>query len=135
MFVGRISLGFVADHIRPRWAAAASIISQAVALSVIGSSASLDALFVACAVFGFSIGNLVALPVLITQREFAPRDFGVVLGLGMGIAGIVNAFGPVAMGLLRDWTGAYATPIFIGVAIQLAAAIAVLVGNRMPRGV
>ncbi|WP_371420708.1 MFS transporter [Tardiphaga sp.] len=132
--IGRISLGFVADRIQPRWAAAASILSQAVALLMIGSSTSLDALFLACAVFGFSIGNLVTLPVLITQREFAPRDFGVVLGLGMGIAGVVNAFGPVAMGILRDLTGGYATPIFIGVAIQLAAAVAVLVGHRQRGG-
>lgn len=128
--IGRLSLSVVADRIAPRWAAAASIISQAAALSVIGSSASTDALFVACAVFGFSIGNLVTLPVLITQREFAARDFGVVLGLGMGIAGIVNSFGPVAMGLLRDLTGGYVTPIFIGVAMQLFAAMAVLAGRR-----
>ncbi len=127
---GRLCLSVVADRVRPRWAAAASIVSQAVALLVIASSANLTALFVACAVFGFSIGNLVTLPVLVTQREFASRDFGVVLGLGMGIAGIVNSFGPAAMGLMRDLTGGYATPIFIGVAMQMVAAIAVLLGNR-----
>ncbi|QUS40486.1 MFS transporter [Tardiphaga alba] len=129
---GRIALSFIADRIRPRWAAAVSIVSQAVALSVIASSTNLDALLVACAVFGFSIGNLVTLPVLITQREFVPRDFGVALGLVMGIAGIVNSFGPVAMGLLRDLTGGYATPILIGVAVQSVAAMAVLVGHRRP---
>jgi hypothetical protein len=34
------------------------------------------------------------------------------------------------MGLLRDLTGGYATPIFIGVAIQVASALAVLAAPR-----
>lgn len=131
--IGRLSFSVVADRFPPRRAAAASIVSQAVALAVIASSTSRETLFIACAIFGFSIGNLVTLPVLITQREFAPRNFGVVLGLGMGIGGIVNSFGPVAFGALRDLTGGYATPIFIGVGMQVVAAIAVLVGTRKTR--
>ena len=76
--------------------------------------------------FGFSIGNLITLPALIVQREFAPAAFSVVLGLSTGVAGLVNACGPAAMGLLRDATGGYATPIFVGVAIHVASAIGLL---------
>ena len=123
---GRISLGLFVDRFNPRHAAVLSIVSQAIALAVIGQSSNESALLLASAVFGFSIGNLITLPALIVQREFAPAAFSVVLGLSTGVAGLVNACGPAAMGLLRDATGGYATPIFVGVAIHIASAIALL---------
>lgn len=128
--VGRIALGVVADRIHPRRAAAVSILSQAAALSVMGWSTSTTGLFVACAVFGFSMGNLITLPALIVQREFPSGAFSMVLGLSMGVAGVINACGPAAMGLLRDATGGYPTPIFIGVGIQVVSALAVLTAPR-----
>jgi cyanate permease len=129
---GRICLGLFVDRVNPRRAAAVSILSQAAALLVIGQSSDRDALFLASAVFGFSIGNLITLPALIVQREFAPAAFGVVLGLSMGVSGVINACGPAAMGVVRDMTGGYATPIFAGVAIEVAAAIAVTVRSASP---
>lgn len=127
---GRISLAVVADRIAPRPAAAISMLSQAAALAVIGSSSHITGLYLACAVFGFSIGNLVTLPALVIQREFASGAFGTVLGLSMAIAGVVNSCGPAAMGLLRDWTGGYATPIMLGIAVYCVAALGVLIAPR-----
>jgi MFS family permease len=127
---GRIALGVVADRIDPRRVTAASVVSQAVALGVLGLSSGTIELVVASAVFGFSMGNLITLPALIVQREFPPDAFGTVLGLSMAIAGVINACGPAAMGLLRDLTGSYATPTMIGIAIQIAAAAAVLFAPR-----
>ena len=124
--VGRIALGLFVDRINPRRAAALSILSQAAALIIIGQSGDRDALFIACAVFGFSIGNLITLPALIVQREFAPGGFSVVLGLSMGVTGVANAFGPAAMGFLRDATGSYTTPVLVGVFIHVVAAFAML---------
>ncbi len=123
---GRIILGLFVDRINPRRAAALSILGQALALVIIGQSSNRDALFLGCAIFGFSIGNLITLPALIVHREFAPNAFSVVLGLSMGVSGVINACGPAAMGVLRDLTGGYATPIFVGVAIHTASAFAVL---------
>jgi predicted MFS family arabinose efflux permease len=124
---GRIGLGLFVDRLDPRRTAAVSILSQAVALAVIGHAVDPRALLPACAVFGFSIGNLITLPALVVQREFPSGAFGTVLGLSMGISGVVNACGPAAMGLLRDLSGGYALPLSVGIAIQLAAAGAVLV--------
>lgn len=128
--VGRISLATVADRIAPRPAAAISMLSQAAALVVIATSSDITGLYLACAVFGFSIGNLVTLPALVIQREFAPGAFGTVLGLSMAIAGVVNSCGPAAMGLLRDWTGGYATPIMLGIAVYCISALGVLIAPR-----
>lgn len=122
---GRIGLGLFVDRLDPRRTAALSILSQALALIVIGHSVHPQALLLACAVFGFSIGNLITLPALVVQREFPPAAFSVVLGLSMGVSGVINACGPAAMGLLRDLSGGYATPLFAGFAIQVAAALAV----------
>ncbi|MBC7580311.1 MFS transporter [Tardiphaga sp. vice154] len=130
---GRIGLGLFADRTDPRRVAVLSILSQSAALAVIGQSSDDSALLVACAVFGFSIGNLITLPALIVQREFAPGAFSVVLGLSMGVAGVINACGPAAMGLLRDLSGGYTTPIFIGVVIQVASALGLLLKPAIVR--
>lgn len=127
---GRIVLGVVADPIDPRRATAASIISQAAAFGLLALSSGTIELVVASAVFGFSMGNLITLPALIVQREFPADAFGTVLRLSMAIAGVINACGPAAMGLLRDLTGSYGTPIMIGIAIQLASAAVVLFAPR-----
>ena len=62
-------------------------------------------LIAACALFGFSVGNLITLPSLIVQREFDPRSFGVLISLITAINQITYAFGPGVIGLLRDALG------------------------------
>ncbi len=52
------------------------------------------ALIAACALFGFSVGNLITLPALIVQREFDPRSFGVLVSLITAIDQVTYAFGP-----------------------------------------
>jgi hypothetical protein len=52
------------------------------------------AIIAACAVFGFSVGNVITLPSLILQREFAPRSYGVLVSLITTINQITYAFGP-----------------------------------------
>lgn len=131
---GRIALGVIADRINPRRAAAVSVVSQALALSVFGVSTGTIELVLASAVFGFSMGNLITLPALIAQREFPSSAFGMVLGLSMAIAGVINACGPAAMGVLRDMTGGYAAPIAIGVVIQIASAVVLLMAPRTTGG-
>ena len=64
-------------------------------------------LIAACALFGFSVGNLITLPSLIVQREFDPRSFGVLVSLITAINQVTYAFGPGIIGLLRDASGSY----------------------------
>jgi cyanate permease len=104
--IGRLCLGMVVDRLDPRLATAASVATQAAALFVITQTADTFLLFVACAVYGFSIGNLITLPPLIIHREFEQAAFGTVLGLSTGIGGVISAFGPGLVGLIRGATGA-----------------------------
>ena len=128
--VGRVLFSFVIDRMNQRLASALSFVSQAVALLVIINVHHDYALFAACALFGFSVGNLITLPALIVQREFDPRSFGVLVSLITAINQITYAFGPGMVGLLRDWSGSYALPFYGCIAVELTAAVLIMIRGR-----
>ena len=77
--VGRVLFSTVIDRLNQRLASATSFLSQAVALVVLINFRAEWLLIAACALFGFSVGNLITLPSLIVQREFDTRSFGVLV--------------------------------------------------------
>ena len=127
--VGRVLFSTVIDRLNQRLASAISFVSQAVALLIIINSRNDIVLIGACALFGFSVGNLITLPSLIVQREFDPRAFGVLISLITAINQVTYAFGPGVMGLLRDASGSYTLPFYGCIALELAAAALVMVRN------
>ena len=68
--VGRLVLGTMANWLDQRLASALSLASQAAALGVMTRTGDADTLLAACAVYGFSVGNVITFPALIVQREF-----------------------------------------------------------------
>jgi len=131
--IGRLCLGLIVDHLDPRLAATASLASQAAALFAISLSTDRMTLIVACAIYGFSIGNLITLPPLIIQREFDHATFSSVLGLSTAFGGIVSALGPSLVGFMREVTGGYATALMFCVALKLVAATIVLMRPQSAR--
>jgi predicted MFS family arabinose efflux permease len=127
---GRILFSTVIDRLNQRLASAISFASQAVALAVIINSRDEIVLMAACALFGFSVGNLITLPSLIVQREFDPRSFGVLVSLITAINQITYAFGPGIIGLLRDVSGSYTLPFYGCIALELTAAVLIMVRGR-----
>jgi predicted MFS family arabinose efflux permease len=130
--IGRVLFSTVIDRLNQRLASAVSFVSQAVALLVVINLHGELALFAACALFGFSVGNLITLPALIVQREFEPGSFGVLVSLITAITQVTYAFGPGAIGLLRDASGSYVLPFYGCIALELAAA-ALIMMRRPPR--
>ena len=128
--VGRVLFSFVIDRINQRLASALSFASQAVALVIVINVHNDYALIAACALFGFSVGNLITLPALIVQREFDPRSFGVLVSLITAINQITYAFGPGVVGLLRDFSGGYALPFYGCIAVELTAAVLIMIRGR-----
>jgi len=124
--VGRLGLGMVVDRFDPRLVTAASLVSQAAALLTILQSDSVPIVLAACAVFGFSVGNLITLPPLIIHREFSAASFVVVMGLSNAISGIVGALGPVFVGMVRGCTGDYDAALALCIALELVAAAIVV---------
>jgi cyanate permease len=128
--IGRVLFSTVIDRLNQRLASAISFTSQAVALAIIINSRSELALIGACALFGFSVGNLITLPSLIVQREFDPRSFGVLVSLLTAINQVTYAFGPGVIGVLRDASGSYALPFYGCIALELIAAALIIVRGR-----
>jgi predicted MFS family arabinose efflux permease len=128
--VGRVLFSTVIDRLNQRLASAISFASQAVALAIVINSQSEVLLFAACALFGFSVGNLITLPALIVQREFDPRSFGVLVSLITAINQITYAFGPGVAGLLRDASGSYSLPFYGCICLELIAAALIMVRGR-----
>jgi predicted MFS family arabinose efflux permease len=131
--VGRVLFSTVIDRLDQRLASAISFASQVVALAIIINSRDEWLLISACALFGFSVGNLITLPSLIVQREFDPQSFGVLVSLITAINQVTYAFGPGVVGLLRDASGSYSLPFYGCIGLELIAAVLVMVLGRGER--
>jgi MFS family permease len=127
--IGRVALGASVSRLDLRRVTAISLVSQAVALFAMTQTTNAAALFIACAIFGVSAGNLISLPALIIQREFEATSFGMLVGLSTAIGQFTYAFGPGVLGVVRDATGGYTAALALCIALQLAAAGTI----RMPR--
>jgi MFS family permease len=129
--VGRVGLGFFIDRIDQRIASAGCFLSQAAALAVAANARDPAVLLTCAVVFGLSVGNLITLPALIIQREFEPAAFAMLVAFVTAIAQFTYSFGPGLLGLLRDYSGGYALPVFACAALDTVAAVIVLVRGKM----
>jgi MFS family permease len=128
--LGRIGLGFFIDRLDQRRVSAASFASQALGLlAILMFPTRPEVLYAGCCLFGLSVGNVITLPSLIIQREFAARSFGLVVGLSAGIGQVTFAFGPALLGLIRDLAGDYAPALILCMALELVAA-AIIISYR-----
>ena len=80
--------------------------------------------------FGLGVGNLVSLPPLIIQKEFAAGDVGKAVALTVAINQAVFAFAPAVLGVLRDIEDGYALPFVLVAALQLGAAVIVVARRK-----
>ena len=132
--LGRLLLEAVADRLDPRITTAISLATQAAALFAIARTTDAATLYVACVVFGLSVGNLITLPALIVQREFERASFGMLVGLLVAVSTVTYAFGPSALGALRDLTGNYTASIYLCIGAELLAAVVILWRPRSRTG-
>jgi cyanate permease len=87
-------------------------------------------LLICCAGYGFSVGNIITLPALIIQREFAPSTFAMVLGLSTAIGTFAGALGPGLIGVIRGATGDYGAALLVCMALKIAGGSGVLIRIR-----
>jgi predicted MFS family arabinose efflux permease len=131
--VGRLTLGMVIDRFDQRMVTAASLVSQVVALGVMVATREALPLFFAVAAFGFSVGTLITFPALIVQREFEPASFGMLTALVSSAWQIGASSGPLLLGAIHDLAGSYTAPIYVCAALDLAAALLILLRPRLQR--
>ena len=128
--VGRVVLGFVIDRLEPRRASALCFLVQVAAIAALARAEAPAVIYGACAVYGFSVGNNITLSPLIVQREYAAAQFPAIVALSTAVVQIVYAFGPGLLGILRDATGSYGVPLAVCMALNLAAAVVILLRPR-----
>ena len=132
---GRLAMAPVIDRLNQRIASAASFASQAMGLALMLVLPDQPvALYIGSIVFGLSVGNVITLPALIVQREFAAQSFGLVIGLISMVGYTLLAFGPTLLGVARDATGGYGAALLICIALQVAGAVVVLIRPPSRRG-
>jgi MFS family permease len=124
--VGRLAVGLVIDRVDRRGATCANLIVQAASMIVLLSTSSTVGLYFGCILFGFGVGNLITLPVLIVQQEFPRRDFARAVNLNIAITMLVAAVGPWMLGLLHDLSGDYRSSLIACLVLQTTAAILIM---------
>jgi MFS family permease len=125
--VGRVGLGFYVDRLDQRRAASILFANQAVALLLLIHADTPSVIYLASALFGLSVGNVITLPVLLVQREYDAVSFGVLAALVVSIIQMTFALGPALIGILRDLTGEYTISLMACVTLELLAAAIVLI--------
>jgi MFS family permease len=129
---GRLGFAPLIDRLNQRVASAASFTSQAFGLGLMVVLPDQPAaLYIGSVVFGLSVGNVITLPALIVQREFAAQSFGLVIGLTSMVGQATMAFGPTLLGLAHDVGGGYSAALGLCIVLQLVGAVIVLVPPRI----
>jgi len=124
--VGRTLLAWVLGERDRRMAAAVNFTVQACGTVLLTLGGGAPALLGGCVLFGLGVGNLISLPPLIAQKEFAAADVGRVVALITAINQAVFAFAPAVIGALRDLEGGYTIGFAVAALVQVAAAVTVL---------
>jgi predicted MFS family arabinose efflux permease len=121
---GRLVMGSLLDRLDLRTFTACSFGSQALALAAMTQTTSVWPLFLLCAIYGFSVGNLITLPSLIVQREFSAAAFGLIVALSTAISQFTYAFGPALIGAVRDASANYTPALLLcGVLSAISAGV------------
>ena len=130
--VGRLLLGLVIDRLEPRRASAICFLVQVGAIAVLAWAQAPLLVYGACAVYGLSVGNNITLSPMIVQREYTPDQFPAIVALSTAVVQTLYAFGPGLLGILRDLSGGYGLPLFLCMALNIAAAALILGRPRRP---
>lgn len=129
--VGRLLLGSLLGDADRRIVAAGNFIMQACGVLLLAIGTTSVTIVPGCVLFGLGIGNLLTLPPLIAQREFASGSVPRVVALVTAVNQAVFAFAPAVLGIFREVSGGYLVPFLTAAAVQIVAASVVLIGRGL----
>jgi MFS family permease len=121
--VGRLLLAPLIDRVDHRRATAASCAVQALGMALLIASDTPAAVLAGSVLFGVSVGNLVTLPAMFAQREFAPARYGAVVDRVWTVGQLTFAFAPAGAGALLAVAGGRDAVLAACLGLQLAAAL------------
>jgi MFS family permease len=130
---GRVATGYVVDRCNRRIVTALNFAVQALGMAILAASREPALLYIGCMLFGAGVGNASSLPGLIVQQEFPKQQFARIVSVVVAINQLSFAFGPILLAQLRRVDGSDTAPLLLCLAMQIAAAIAVLPKPTMNR--
>jgi MFS family permease len=116
--LGRLVLASFMDRIDHRAATAGSFGLQALGMGLMVVSDHAALVIAGCCLVGASVGNVITLPAMFAQREFAPAHYGAVVTRIWSIGQVMYAFGPIGAGLLLAASGSSTLPLLACMACQ-----------------
>ena len=126
--IGRLLMGWLADHFPKKYVMLLIYMLAAVALPLLFLGHSSIALYAFAAVFGIGLGGDYMIVPLMTAEIFGVQLLGRLLGVILTAGSVAEAVSPWLIGRLRDRTGSYSSGFFvlIGMALLGVAAAAML---------
>lgn len=130
-FVGRLVLARIVDGVAVRKLACLVMIAQTGALLSLALWPTTPVLICASLVYGYGIGHITTLGPIVVRREFGAAAFGATYGLAASVIQLTSAFGPAAIGVLRDSFGDYRPGLAIASGVTLIACVVMFTGGRL----
>ena len=124
--VGRLLVGLFVDRCDRRAVACGNFLVQSAGTALLAANPSAPMLYIGCILFGLGLGNLISLPGLIVQQEFAPQHFSRIVGLIVAANQFTFAFGPGLLGFLQQARGDYTGALVVCFIAEVTAAAIVI---------
>ena len=124
--VGRLLMGWLADHFPKKYVMLFIYTLVAAAIPFLFFGRTQSAIYVFAAVFGIGLGGDYMIVPLMTAEIFGVRILGRLLGVIVMAGGVSEAMSPWLISRLRDVTGNYTQSCFVLVGMALLGAVATL---------
>jgi MFS family permease len=124
--VGRLLIGLIVETCDRRAVACGNFLVQSAGTALLAANPSAPMLYLGCILFGLGLGNLISLPGLIVQQEFAEQHFSRIVGLIVAANQFAFAFGPGVLGFLQQARGDYTSALVACFIVEIAAAVIVI---------
>lgn len=125
--LGKLSFGYFADRLSPKWVMLACIALQAGGVVILMQSRSLGMVWAFVIVFAFAMGGTNTLRPLVIGEFFSIDSFGRTFGLTELIRRFGAAAGPLVAGYIFDVTGSYHYAFITIIAAYLAGMAALFI--------
>jgi MFS family permease len=130
--VGRLSMGWLADHIPTKHVMLLVYLLVAGSIPVLLVARAPSQVYLFAVVFGLGLGGEYMMIPLMAAELFGTRVLGRAMGLILAGDGIAEATAPVLVGYLRDTSGRYTSGFWTLIAFAIAGAVAI---TFLPRSV
>jgi MFS family permease len=130
---GRLTVGWLLDHVEARYLAAAMLSLPMVSITLLTQLPQSEAAAVAAVlILGLALGAELDLLAYITSRYFELAYFGTLFGTVGGFVTLAGGGGPVLLNLVYDATGSYTPALLAAIPISLTAALLFLLLGPYP---